>query len=488
MCALIVLVAVVAGIVFFTSQRPQDLHKNSVRVERGSIDVRIIATGTIRPVNEVKVSPKSTGLIKKLYVQQSDPVKEGQVIAQMDDSNLVGQIEAARGTYLMAQDNYDKIRHGSRPQEVEIAALQAKRANDVVRQALHNVTRLNAQQESMRQQAIRDQTLAERQAYLVEQGAISDQDQMNAETQAKMSRAQFEAAKRELLQAQATLAQNKEELETAKKQFELAKIGNRQEDIASAEHAVIQAKGQFDTLQSQLKDMTIRAPFDGVITQKYADTGAIVTPTTSAATTSATSSSIVALAGRLEMVAQVAETDIGKIQLGQPVEIVSNAFPDRVFHGKVTQIAPEAVVTQNVTTFEVHSTIDDDRHSKLLSGMNVSARFVGGKIDDTLLVPTVCIVSRHGKTGVLIAKPDGEPQFKPVKVGPTVDTQTAVLRGLEEGDYVLLGLSKDQLEKQGYSDGSWGHGRDHGGAGGGRHGGGGGGAGGNRPPMPHLGH
>ena len=366
---------------------------------------------------------------------------------------MEGQLESARGAYLIAKDNYLKESNGNRPQEVAIAKFQEHRARDIVHQAEQNVIRLKAQVESMTQQEIRDDAMAERQVYLDEQGAISDQDRLNSETQAKMTHAQLDAARRELAQAQATLAQNKAEQSAAEEQHELSRLGFRKEDVEAAKHAVIQAKGTLDTLESQYSDMTIKAPFSGVITQKYADSGAIVTPTTSAATTSATSSSIVALAGDLELVAEVAETDIGKVQLGQSVEIISNAYPEKKFHGTVTQIAPEAVVTQNVTTFEVHASIDDDRKHRLLSGMNVSARFVAGKLDDVLLVPTVCIMSKHGKTGVLIPTEDGTPKFKPVKTGPTVDTKTAVLHGLKDGDLVFLGLNKDQLEQQGYTDG-----------------------------------
>jgi HlyD family secretion protein len=452
--AILLLAAVGAAIYYFvTANGSKDWRKNTVKVEKGSIDVRIEATGTIKPVNEIKVSPKTTGLIKKLLVKQGDVVKEGQVLAMMDDSNLKGQIESARGNYLMAQDTYLKLRHGNRPQEVAIAQFQERRAKDIVRQAVQNTIRLKAQIESATQTSLRDDTLATRQLYLESQGAASDQDRLNAETQAKVTRAQLDAAQRELAAAEATLAQNKAEEAAAHEQMMMSRIGNRQEDISQAEHAVIQAKGTLDTLLSQQNDMTIRAPFGGVITQKYADAGAIVTPTTSAATTSATSSSIVALAGVLEMVAQVAETDIGKIQIGQQVEILSNAYPDgKPFHGQVTQIAPEAVVTQNVTTFEVHTTIDDDRKGRLLAGMNVSARFVAGRMEDAILVPTVCIVSRHGKTGVLIPEGDGNPTFKPVKVGPTTGTQTVIIRGLAAGDTVFIGLSKEGLEQQGYGN------------------------------------
>ncbi|MBS1997492.1 MAG: efflux RND transporter periplasmic adaptor subunit, partial [Cyanobacteria bacterium SZAS LIN-2] len=456
---------------------------------RGAIDVRIEATGTIKPVNEIKVSPKVTGLIKKLLVKQGDVVQEGQILALMDDSNLKGQIESARGTYLMMQDTYLKLQHGNRPQEVAIAQLQERRARDVVRQAVQNTIRLKAQIESATQTSLRDDTLATRQLYLESQGAASDQDRLNAETQAKVTRAQLDAARRELAAAEAALEQSRSEEAAAHQQLELSRLGSRAEDIAQAEHAVVQAKGSLDTLLSQENDMTIRAPFAGVITQKYADAGAIVTPTTSAATTSATSSSIVALAGKLEMVAQVAETDIGKIEIGQAVEILSNAFPERPFHGHVTQIAPEAVVTQNVTTFEVHTSIDDDPKDKLLAGMNVSARFVAGRMENSLLVPTVCIVSRHGKTGVLIPEKDGNPTFKPVKTGPTTGTKTVILRGLAEGDLVFVGLSKEGLEQQGYGDGGISGQMGGKGPDGGRRGGRGGGSGGTSVPIPrNLGH
>src|SRR5271156_4756300 len=72
-------VLLIAGLVFyfFGNHNSQDWRKNTAKVERGSIDVLIIATGTIRPVNEVKVSPKMVGLIKRLYVKQGDFVKEG---------------------------------------------------------------------------------------------------------------------------------------------------------------------------------------------------------------------------------------------------------------------------------------------------------------------------------------------------------------------------------------------------------------------------
>src|SRR5262249_14158912 len=225
-------------------------------------------------------------------------------------------------------------------------------------------------------------------------------ERLNAYTAAQMSRAQLQQAQQELAQSQSVLVQSKADAEAAGQEYSMMKAGFRIEDVNAARNAVLQAEGNLKYLESQINDTRIRAPFDGVITQKYTDEGAIVTPTTSAATTSATSSSIISLAGKLELVAQVAETDVESIRVRQPVGIVANSYPDRVFHGSVDRIAPEAIVTQNVTTFEVHATIDDDPQRLLMSGMNVTAEFKAGKKDNVLLIPTASITSNHGKTGV----------------------------------------------------------------------------------------
>jgi ABC-type branched-subunit amino acid transport system ATPase component len=123
--------------------------------------------------------------------------------------------------------------------------------------------------------------------------------------------------------------------------------GSRAEDITSAAAEVLRARGDLATIQAQVNDTVIRAPFAGAVSQKYADVGTCITPTTSAsATSSATSSSILALASELEAVANVAEVDVGAIRPGQPVDLQVDAFPRQRFRGVVRLVAPEAVVEQ----------------------------------------------------------------------------------------------------------------------------------------------
>jgi HlyD family secretion protein len=425
--------------------------QSTIVVSRGTVEVKVSATGTIRPDKEVKVSPKQMGLVKQLLVRQGDYVKRGQALAQMDDVNMRAQLASSQAAYLIAKDQYEKALRGNRPQEVAAAEFQAARTEKAVQAAQQNVARLRLQLQSLEAQAARDARNAQRQVMLAQQGAVSDQDRLNASTQATVTQTQLEMARQELAQAQLQVGEAQAEMAASRQTSSMIRSGNRAEDISAAKHAMLQAEANVNQIKVQLDDMTVRAPFDGVITQKYADEGAIVTPTTSAATTSATSSSIVSLAGSLEMVAQVSEADISKIELGQEVEIVANALPGKTFHGFVTQIAPAAIVTSNVTTFEVHAAIDEN-DKELLSGMNVSVKFISGREENALLVPTVAIVSRRGQPGVLLVREAGkEPEWTPVVIGPTVENKTVIRGGINEGDKIAMGLDKDGLEKFRYS-------------------------------------
>ncbi|MDQ5933758.1 MAG: Efflux transporter periplasmic adaptor subunit [Cyanobacteriota bacterium erpe_2018_sw_21hr_WHONDRS-SW48-000092_B_bin.40] len=468
--AAIALAIVAAGAYYFffgQSKVDSDWKKNTVQVKRTEADITVVATGIIRPEREVKISPKTTGLLKELLVRQGERVKRGQLLARMDDSNLVGQAESAKGAYLAALDNYEKMKAGNRPQEVAASFYQEQKARQGVNNSERNISRLKAQMEATRATLARDEQFALTQAFLANNGAISDQDRINAQTQARVSRSNLLAAESELAQAQMAKSQSETDLSTIKQQNNMMKSGFRREDIAAAQHNAAQAKGSLTQIESLMRDTRILAPFDGIITQKYADAGAIVTPTTSSSTTSATSSSIVALAGRLEMVAQVSEANITKIKVGQAVEITATASPDKVFHGRVTQIAPAAIVTTNVTTFEVHSALLEHAEDELLAGMNVSATFKVGHEDNALTVPAVCVVSRKGQAGVFVPDAKGEPQFKEIKTGASLGRTVIVLSGLKEGDLVMKGLNKAQLGAEGYGGAGGRGGRGTGGAPGG---------------------
>ena len=187
-------------------------------------------------------------------------------------------------------------------------------------------------------------------------------------------------------------------------------------------------------------ELLIRAPFSGVITERFAEPGAFVTPTTTAsATAGATSSSIVELSEGLEVAAKVPENDIGRIRIGQSASVRVDAFPDQRFPARVRDIAPRAEKTDNVISFEVELSLIAPPPT-LRIGMTVDVDFQTGRTAESTLVPTVAIVTENGQPGVLLVDKDNQPRFQAVELGASSGNQSAILSGVKPGSKVFIDL------------------------------------------------
>ncbi len=207
-------------------------------------------------------------------------------------------------------------------------------------------------------------------------------------------------------------------------------------DLAS----VNAARERLNQRQVESRELVVRAPFTGVITQRYADPGSFVTPTTTAAAVAgATSSSIVELAQGLEVVAKVPESDIGRIRLGQQAAVRVDAFPDRRFAAVVKRITPRAVKVNNVTSFDVVLRFVDPA-TQLRIGMTADVDFQTGSVRADTLVPTVAIVTEDGRPGVLVPGKGNKPSFQPVELGISGGRNTQILSGLKPGSRVFIDL------------------------------------------------
>jgi HlyD family secretion protein len=400
--ALLILIPI-AGISYFVYNQvvtvPQQQAKNKVQtalVERSNLEIIVSANGTVQPQQSVNVSPKTAGILKQLLVKEGDAVKQGQVLAYMDDSNLQGQFSQAQGNLAAAQVNLQRLIAGNREEDIAQSKAKLRDAQFALRQAQDDLQRNQS---------------------LFQTGAISKQVYDRALTTRDRAQAmvkQFQEAR------------------------DLSQAGARPEDIAEAKAQVAALRGGLQIIQASLNDMEIRAPFTGIIGRKFADPGSFVTPTTAgSAVTSATSSSILSLASTNQIVAQVAEANIALIRLGLVGTIQADAYSGKTFTGKVTQIATQSTVVQNVTSFEVKTSVPDPQ-LLLRSGMNVTVLFKAGELKNVLVVPTGAIVQQTDAQGVFVAKDKGDPVFVPVVVGTTVDDKTEVKSGLTGTERVLL--------------------------------------------------
>ncbi len=389
-----------------------DLEALTVPVESTALTVRMTASGTVEPVQTVNLSPKTSGILEELFVEQGDTVAAGQIIAQMENQDVEALIQQRVAAVAEAQASLADVQRGSDAE----AIAQAEAA---VASAQAQVRDLSAQLSLAQAQLQRNQALAA-------QGAISENELDTFEQAVSSATAGVERAQFQVQESQERLADLQNEPQP--------------EAVAQAEARLAQAQAQLVSAQVQLADTQLRAPFAGIITQKFANEGAFVTPTTSASdATSATSTAIVAIASDLEILAEVPEADIAQISPGQSVEIVADAYPDQVFEGAVRLIAPAAIERQNVTLFQVRIQLTSGQDI-LLSNMNVTVAFIGDELLDALVVPTVAVVTQAGQAGVLVPGDRDRPRFRPVTLGSQVGNQIQIEEGVEEGDRVFVDL------------------------------------------------
>ncbi|PSB09015.1 efflux RND transporter periplasmic adaptor subunit [Pleurocapsa sp. CCALA 161] len=387
---IIILIALIisgAGIYFLSRRKntQPNLQSRTVPVQTQSLQVSFEASGTVEPITSVNISPKTTGRLTALYVEQGDKVKAGQLLARMDSANLTAELA-------QAQAEYTKVLNGNR---------------------LEAIARGKSQVLSAKAQADLSAKRLEKNRWLAQEGAIA---QLTLDEYISTDK----TARASLVEAQEQLR----ELEN----------GSRLEDIEQSKAKVAAAKAKVDLVRTDLNETAIYAPFNGIISQKYATVGAVVTPNVSASTTSsATSSSILSIASGLEVNVNVSEVNIAQIEPNQKVKITADAYPYRAFQGRVKHIAPEAIIENNVTSFEVKVELITGK-TELRSGMNVDAVFVGKKIANALTIPTVAITTNQGEIGVMVLGDRNQAQFKPVRVGFSEGGQTQIIQGLKASD------------------------------------------------------
>lgn len=427
-----------------------NLEELTVTVERQNLQLQIEASGTVQPLQSVNMSPKTAGRIEELYVEQGDAVERGEAIARMEDQQLQAQVEQAQANLEEALAQLAQARAGSRSEEIEQANASLQQAQARLSEAQaripENLNQLQSQVEAAQSRYELAQQRLNRNETLLVEGAISQDRFDELRSEYRNAEANLGEARQRLQQARNTdrpeIERLQAEVAQARANLQQVQSGSRQEEIERLEAAVRSARGRLREAEIQREDTIIRAPFTGIISQKYATEGSFVTPTTSASSTAAaTSTSIVALANGLEVLAKVPEIDVTSLEAGQLVEIIADAFPDQRFEGQIQLIAPEAVVEDNVTSFEVKIELLSGLE-QLRSGMNVDVTFLGDETE-ALVIPTVAVVTQDGETGVMVLNEEEEPEFQPVTLGSTIENQTQVLDGLEERDRVFIDLPQE---------------------------------------------
>ena len=312
------------------------------------------ATGYVVAQRKAAISSKATGRLEWLGVAEGSRVKAGDVIARIDNRDVIAQSQSAEAA--------------------------ARAASALVRQA--EVERQNAQVEYRRSDE------------LVGKGFIS-----------------------------------RSALDTAK-----ARLDRAQAAVASAQANLNSARANARNAQVAVDYTEIRAPFDGVILSKSANVGDLVTPFSNATDSKG---AVVSMAdmSTLEVEADVSESSLGKISVGQPAEIVLDALPDARFRGRISRIVPTVDRAKATVMTKVKFDAIDPR---ILPEMSAKVSFLSQEVTAEQQKPLVAvnpdaIVQRDGRTVVFVVR-DGHAVAVPVTPGAKLGDATAITGDVKAGE------------------------------------------------------
>jgi RND family efflux transporter MFP subunit len=208
-------------------------------------------------------------------------------------------------------------------------------------------------------------------------------------------------------------------------------------NLAAAQQKVAEAQANADHLRDLVAYSTITAPFDGVVTRRYADVGALVQAGTVQAGTTGNSNSmpLVSFAElkRLRLEFPVPEPDVAFVHVGDPVSVTVTAL-DKTFEGRVARFAQKVDTSTRTMLTEVDVENADFAYTP---GMYATVRLTLAAVKDALLVPIQCVEA--GDEPFVLAVRDGRIVKCPVALGLESADEAQIVSGLNDGDEVVVG-------------------------------------------------
>ena len=334
-----------------------------------SLSRRITLSSELVPFQEIDVYAKESGFVRKLNVDYGTRVKQGQVLATLEIPELEAQLDEDRANVKSA-------------------------SNQVIR-AQHELARYQAQYKVLHLEFERLHSVSESQPGIVAQQEVDDAQgkDLAAASQVDAGHAALEAAESQLVAVKAKLAHD----------------------------------------QTLFDYTRITAPFNGVVTERFANLGTLV----QAGTNSSTQAMPLVRLSQDEMfrlVIPVPESYVRYIHVGDHVDVRVPSL-NRTFPGTVARFS----VDVRHDTRTMHTEVDVPNSDRvLIPGLYAEADVALEQRDNVLSVPLQAINHEAGKTTVYVVTPDGEIQDRQVELGLKTESYTEVLSGLRENEQVVL--------------------------------------------------
>ncbi|MDR3287929.1 MAG: efflux RND transporter periplasmic adaptor subunit [Peptococcaceae bacterium] len=363
-------------------------------VQKGNVTKAITATGTVNYTQSITLSFQQTSQtatkLVALNAKVGDKIEAGQVLAQLDTTNLVLAVAQQKAN-------------------LEVAEAKLQQTEEGLDSSIKS-TLSSAQQAYINAQQAADPTYLETQVYVAKQAVQTASDSLAA-AQQNGNAASIASAEGSLATAldklntvtnnqngaaEAALIAAKAKYDEALNQATRYTGGIKSADILSAEASVTNARAALDTAQTNLDNATLAAPTAGVITSVSVE---------NYQTVSGSETIMVLAAGdnSLMISTAVSQSDIGNVQVGQKAEITIDSAPTVTIGGTVQEVALQGTVTSNVTTYTVKVNVDEETEI-LRQGMSANVSIIQEQAKDVLTVPSEAIKTLGRSKGVLISQ------------------------------------------------------------------------------------
>jgi len=380
--ALILLASLAAAYLYFAQAAPPRV--SYVQPSRGLLVSYVATNGRVDPVEDYEVFSAAAGQVLKVVVTEGDRVAKGSLLATIENAAAFAGLEQARARLEAARAELASIERGGSPKEIADLKHQIGSA------------------ERGRDKALREVTAIER---LVGKQAATGSDLTGAETE---------------------LANREAEVESLRKKLNLGAAPERK-DAALAR--VREAESVVALAGEQVSSSVIRSPADGVLYSLDLREGSFLTPGTRVAR--------VGNVDRVRIVVFVDEPELGRIRLGSAVKITADAYPNRIWEGKIDRLPTEIVSLETRRVGEVWCSIDNSG-GELIPNLTVSIQLESGVAENALTLPREAVAHDSGQPFVWVLGEDKTAEKRPVELGIQNAARTQITNGLDGSEQVLL--------------------------------------------------
>jgi HlyD family secretion protein len=407
----VLILSIAVGVFFYFKSGDGEEHETKIPfkttpVIRGDLVVKISATGVVEPSFQVEVKSKASGEVLSFPFEEGDFVKKGTLLIQLDKSDEERNVAKAQADLSSAQANFKRAKTA--------LLLQKNRYETNLRSAESQVQEAEANLKEAKNKLARQEDLHRKK--FASQEALDE-----ARTAFKVNQENLVQAKSDLVAARDSV----HDIEVKKHEIELARADVKRSKIT------------LDEAQERLEETEIFSPLTGVLISKLVERGQIISSGISNVS-GGTALATIADMSRLYIVADVDETDIGAVQVGQQVKITTDAYPGKTFEGKVSRIAPKGEVENSITIFKVKIEILGEGKSILKPMMSGNVDIINQELNDVLYLPREA-VRKKGEVQYAAILVNDLPEEVPVKLGVQNPIHTQVVSGLEAGQEVLVG-------------------------------------------------